>query len=80
MHNIRQVEGLGGGVGTCVQVPGPGCGACPRWSVGGVRVGACVRVCVNKKNQPEKEMYFVPLHGAKKLDFLLPVASKGSKK
>lgn len=47
---------------------------------GCVCVGACVCVCVNKKNQPEKEMHFVPLHGAKKLDFLLPVASKGSKK
>ena len=56
-----------------------GWGACPRWSVGVCAwVHACV--CVNKKNQPEKEMHFVPLHGAKKLDFLLPVASKGSKK
>ena len=63
-----------------MQVPGPG--GVPVRGGQWVCVRGCMRVCVcvNKKNQPEKEMHFVPLHGAKKLDFLLPVASKGSKK
>lgn len=30
------------------------------------RVRVCVCVCFNKKNEPEKEMYFIPLHVAKK--------------
>lgn len=56
-------------MGTCVRCACAGLGACPKWKVG---VCACVHacefvcLCVNKINESGKEMYFIPLHIAKK--------------
>ena len=54
-------------MGTCVQVCGVGC--LSKVISGRVCVCVCVcvhaRVCMNKKNEAEQEMYFIPLHVAK---------------